>query len=162
MGELRHRQPLRLGALAPALLGLAISIYLTVEHYTAATTLACPDSGAINCAKVTTSSYAHVAGVPVALAGALYFLVMVGLLSPPAWAMPGVRPVRLAAAGIGMTAVIYLVWAELFRIDAICLWCTAVHVCTTAMLVGVVWYSTGQDSVGPLRHARAVAQQRQG
>jgi uncharacterized membrane protein len=28
--------------------------------------------------------------------------------------------------------VVYLVWAELFRIDAICLWCTVVHALTVA------------------------------
>jgi uncharacterized membrane protein len=29
--------------------------------------------------------------------------------------------------------VVYLVWAELFRIDAICLWCTVVHALTIAL-----------------------------
>jgi uncharacterized membrane protein len=148
---------LRLGALIPAVLGLGISIYLTIEHYTAATTLACPDSGAINCAKVTTSSYSHFLGVPVALGGALYYLAMVALLSKPAWGVVALRPVRLAGAGLGMVGVIYLVWAELFRIDAICLWCTAVHACTAAMLVGVVWYSTGQDSPSTWAGERAAS-----
>jgi uncharacterized membrane protein len=150
----RPRRSLRLGALVPAVLGLAISIYLTVEHYTAATTLACPDSGAINCAKVTTSGYSHFLGVPVALDGALYYLAMFALVLPAAWAAPPLRPVRLVAAGLGMGGVIYLVWAELFRIDAICLWCTAVHLCTAAMLVGIVWCSTRQDTA-PMRQQPA-------
>jgi uncharacterized membrane protein len=34
--------------------------------------------------------------------------------------------------------VLYLVWAELFRIDAICLWCTVVHVVTLALFAVVV------------------------
>jgi uncharacterized membrane protein len=29
--------------------------------------------------------------------------------------------------------VFYLVWAELFRINAICLWCTVVHALTLAV-----------------------------
>jgi uncharacterized membrane protein len=33
--------------------------------------------------------------------------------------------------------VIYLVWAELFRLEAICLWCTVVHV-VTVLLLGLV------------------------
>ena len=44
-------------ALVWALLGLAASAYLTVEHYTASTLLACPENATINCAKVTTSKW---------------------------------------------------------------------------------------------------------
>jgi uncharacterized membrane protein len=36
--------------------------------------------------------------------------------------------------------VFFLVWAELFRIDAICLWCTAVHV-ITVVLFGVLVFA---------------------
>jgi uncharacterized membrane protein len=42
---------------------------------------------------------------------------------------------RLAWVGIGMAMVLYLVWAELFKIHAICLWCTVVHVVTFALLI---------------------------
>ena len=38
-----------------------------------------------------------------------------------------------------MLSALYLVWIELFRVDAICLWCTAVHVCTLALLATVLW-----------------------
>jgi uncharacterized membrane protein len=133
----------RLAALGPAVLGLAASAYLTAEHFSGSTTLACPDQGAINCTKVTTSSYSHVAGVPVAVAGLAYFAVMIGLLIRPAWRVPALDRIRLVGAASGVAAVVYLVWAELFRIDAICLWCTAVHVCTVAMFGGVIWHSTG-------------------
>ena len=44
---------------------------------------------------------------------------------------------RLAAVSAGAVFVLYLVWAELFRIDAICLWCTVVHV-VTVLLFGIV------------------------
>ena len=50
-----------------------------------------------------------------------------------------VSRLRLAMACLGVVFVIYLVWAELFRIDAICLWCPAVHVITIA-LFGVLVY----------------------
>jgi uncharacterized membrane protein len=133
----------RLAALVPALLGLVAATYLTVEHFRSVTTLACPDTGAINCAKVTTSSYSHVGPIPVAVAGLAYFVVMVVLLSPPAWRVRALDPVRLAGAVAGIASVVYLVWAELFKIDAICLWCTAVHICTVAMFGAVLWYSTG-------------------
>ena len=38
---------------------------------------------------------------------------------------------------VGVLFVFYLVWAELFQIDAICLWCTVVHA-LTLVLFGLV------------------------
>src|SRR5580700_568709 len=46
---------LQLSTLALSLCGLGVSVYLTVAHYTAPAVLACPDTGVINCEKVTTS-----------------------------------------------------------------------------------------------------------
>jgi uncharacterized membrane protein len=46
--------------------------------------------------------------------------------------------VRLAAAGVGALSVLYLVWVELFRVNALCLWCTAVHVLALALFAAVV------------------------
>ena len=154
--ELARPVRLRWGALVPAVLGLAASTYLTVEHFTASTSLACPESATINCQKVTSSSYSHLLGVPVALGGALYFLAMVALVSPPAWRVAVLNPVRLAAAGLGVLAVLYLVWAELLRIDAICLWCTVVHLCAVWLFGAVLWYSGGpSDGTRPSGHSAA-------
>ena len=144
---------LRWPALVPAVLGLLASGYLTVEHFTSSTTFACPESATVNCQKVTTSSYSHLLGVPVALGGALYFVVMVVLVSPPAWRVPGLARVRVVAAGLGVVAVLYLVWAELLRIDAICLWCTVVHVCTVWLFAAVLWYAAGQPATPVVRSA---------
>ena len=44
---------------------------------------------------------------------------------------------RLGAVSVGVVFVLYLLWAELFRINAICLWCTAVHV-LALVLFGMV------------------------
>lgn len=126
-------------SLVLCLAGLGASAYLTYEHYSSSTTLACPDTGVVNCLKVTTSSYAKLFGVPVALLGLLFFVGMVVLCLPAAWRSGNPWPgrLRLAAVSLGAVFVIYLVWAELFRIDAICLWCTGVHAVTLA-LFGVV------------------------
>ena len=56
-----------------------------------------------------------------AVLGLAYFVAMTLLVLPPAWRHRILDPVRLAAATAGMAMVVYLVWAELFRIDAICL-----------------------------------------
>jgi len=128
-----------------ALAGVGVAGYLTYAHYTTATVLACPENGLINCAKVTTSSYSVIAGVPVALLGLLFFAVMAVLQLPVMWRsrLRGLRPARVAAALGGVVLVIWLVYAELFRLDAICLYCTAVHVLTVALFVvtvlGTAW-----------------------
>jgi uncharacterized membrane protein len=128
-----------LGSFVAALVGLGVSLYLTIEHYSASATLACPETGTINCAKVTTSDWSHVGPVPVALLGLLFFLGMALLCSPPAWRRPALHRWRVGGAATGVVAVVYLVWVELFRVDAICLWCTAVHVCAVALLALVLW-----------------------
>jgi uncharacterized membrane protein len=129
-----------ISSLTLCMAGLAASAYLTYEHYSSSTTLACPDTGAINCLKVTTSSYADILGVPVALLGLLFFVGITPLCLPAAWraARPWVSRVRTAGVAVGVVFVLYLVWAELFRIDAICLWCTAVHIVTFALFAVVV------------------------
>jgi len=110
-----------IASLCFASLGLAISIYLTVEHYSGSTALACPENAAINCAKVTTSSWSRLGGIPVAVLGLAYFAVMTLLVLPPAWRRHLLDPVRAAGAAAGLAMVIYLLWAELFQIHAICL-----------------------------------------
>jgi uncharacterized membrane protein len=129
-----------ISSLVLALVGLGASAYLTFEHYSASTTLACPESSTINCVKVTSSTYADVLGVPVALLGLLFYVGLTALCLPVAWraSNPWVARARLVAAASGVVFVLYLVWAELFRIEAICLWCTVVHVATVALFAVIV------------------------
>lgn len=135
-------------SLVLALLGVGVSAYLTYEHYSSAATLACPETGAINCVKVTTSSYATLLGVPVALLGLLFFVVMTGLCLPHAWRSrnPWVHRARLLGAVGGAVFVLYLVWVELFRVEAICLWCTAVHVLAVALFAVVALATALRES----------------
>ncbi len=125
----------RVTAMLLSVAGLLVSAYLTVEHYSSSTTLTCPETGVVNCVKVTTSSYSTLVGVPVALLGLLFFAAMTVLCTPAVWRLtnPWVDRVRLAGSVAGVVMVAYLVWAELFRIDAICLWCTVVHALTVAL-----------------------------
>ncbi len=131
-----------------SVLGLGVSVYLTYEHFTSSSTLACSDNGIVNCLKVTTSSYSAVAGVPVAVLGLVFFVVMLVLQLPPMWRRtePVVRIGRLAWAVVGLGTVLYLLYAELFAIDAICLWCTSVHV-LTLVLFGTTVFATSSYPV---------------
>jgi uncharacterized membrane protein len=124
-----------------ALLGLGIATYLTIVHYAAgAVPLACPATGGINCEKVTTSPQSMIFGVPVALYGAVWFLLMVAANVRPAWRSERwwivLGRLGLAVGGIGF--VVYLIYAELFLINAICLECTSVHVLTFTLFVLVL------------------------
>ena len=121
-------------------IGLADAAYLTVTHFTTTVHLACSGSGTIDCEKVTTSPQAYILGIPVAVLGLVFFVVYAGLSTPAAWRSPEplVRYARLAWAIGGVCTVVYLIYAELFEIDAICLWCSLVHVVTIALFVVVV------------------------
>ena len=48
---------------------------------------------------------------------------------------------RLGWAVVGLCTILYLLYAELFAIDALCLWCTAVHV-PTFILFCTTLYAT--------------------
>ena len=120
-------------------MGMGVAVYLTIEHYTASTTLACPESAVLNCEKVTTSRWSHLGPIPVAVLGLAYFVVMAVLCLPAAWRRRELLPIRVAAAGVGVVVALVLVWIELFKVDAICLYCTAVHVCSLALLACVLW-----------------------
>src|SRR5580658_7892983 len=144
----RLRWPGRFGT-AVSLAGLAIAGYLTYEHYTGSGSLVCSDKGIVNCLAVTTSSYSKVAGVPVAVLGLVFFAVTLALQLPAMWNRPEpiIRRARVGWAVVGLGTVVYLLYAELFKIDAICLWCTGVHVLTFAVFVSTVF---GTISTAPL------------
>jgi uncharacterized membrane protein len=129
-----------------SVLGLADAAYLTYEHFTQSASFACPENAAVNCVKVTTSPESHVFGIPVAVLGLAFFLFMVAINSPWGWRAPrpAVHWARLGSVVVGIIFVLYLIWAELFKINAICLYCTGVHVLTFilfALIVGRAAFS---------------------
>jgi len=130
--------------LGSSIVGLGIASYLTLAHYTSVVSLVCPNSGAINCDAVTTSSESYLLGIPVAVLGLAYFVVVLAFALPPVWRArhPYVAPARLALAVGGIGFVCYLLYAELYEVGKLCLWCTAVHVLTFVIFIAVV---TGWD-----------------
>lgn len=136
-------------SLALSLIGLGISAYLTYEHYTGSTTLACSSTGTVDCHKVTTSTYAELFGIPVALLGLLFYVVMTALCLPAMWRHTGaVEYARWAALAGGLVMVLYLIWAE-FQLSAICLWCSGVHA-VTLLLVLATMLAEASTLRGPL------------
>lgn len=99
-----------------AVVGGAISAYLTVVHYAHISPI-CTSGG---CEKVQQSSYAEVGGIPVAVLGLVAYVALL--------LMTAVRGVSAALAGAvialaGAAFSGYLLWAQLARIHAICQWC---------------------------------------
>ena len=125
---------LQLATFVLALAGLGVSTYLTVAHFTESTLLGCSESGLVNCTKVTTSPQSYVFGIPVAVLGLAFYVVVAALMSPWAWRAARYRReiylIRMAAMVAGIGFVLYLLYAELFLIGSICLYCTSVHAIT--------------------------------
>jgi uncharacterized membrane protein len=138
--------------LALAIGGLAVSSYLTYTHFSDSKILGCAESGRINCLKVTTSEQSYVFGIPVAVLGLAFYAFLVPVMTPYAWRLNpfsglGSRAgwtrwvaenlgiIRAASLFVGVGFVLYLLYAELYMIDAICLYCTSVHIITFLLFV---------------------------
>jgi uncharacterized membrane protein len=124
---------LQVGAFLASIAGIAVSIYLTAVHF-AGVPLACPAGAVVNCEVVLGSAYALIPGtqLPTAAAGIVWFAVSAAI-----W----LRPFTLIHAvwsSIGLLTVLYLVFIEIVRLGAICIWCTATHVLVVAIFLFTV------------------------
>jgi len=103
-----------------ALIGLADSIYLTIKHYTGE---AVPCSVVEGCEQVLTSSYAEVAGFPLAAFGAIAYFIAFALAILAAfgnrlmWRLFSVQVVFM------MVFTIWLFYLQAFVIGAFCQFC---------------------------------------
>jgi uncharacterized membrane protein len=117
-----------------ALIGLAVAAYLTYVHYAELEPICAGGGG--GCEKVQNSSYAELAGIPVAVLGLIGYALILSSL----W-IPGdggkLAGAMLALVGFGFSA--YLTWAELFEIDAICQWCVASALLMTILAGATSW-----------------------
>ena len=134
-----------------SVVGLGLSLYLSAVHFSQGQIpLACPSGGLVDCQRVTTSPASMIGPVPIAVLGVGWFLValvlIVGLLP--------LNPSSAARASIvwsaaGVAGVFYLVYVELFVVDALCLWCTVAHALIIAIFLLAV-RGTEAVSVGSL------------
>ena len=113
---------------AVALLGLAISAYLTWVHY-AGLDPVCVGGGG-GCERVQTSEWAELAGVPVALLGLVGYLSILASLALPE-DPGGAVAAFVSLVGFGFSA--WLTYVGLVKIDAVCQWCVASAVVMTAL-----------------------------
>lgn len=133
----------RAAGLALSAIGVVDALYLFVDSLYPSIPLACPSSGFINCAAVTSSSFSKFAGVPVSGLGLAFFVVMLALffmnnetlnyLLLPLWA-------------VGIIFVGYLVYAEVFVLGEICLFCTIDHIVALVLVLPVVKLALGEET----------------
>jgi uncharacterized membrane protein len=123
------------GIAALAVAGIAISGYLTYTHLANATVIC---TGLHSCDYVQQSEYATIAGIPIAFFGLLLYVAIL------AGAVVALRSLRLAStAGLvifgcalaGLLYAAYLTYLELFVLHAICIWCVASAITTTAIFI---------------------------
>jgi len=120
---MRHRMV----AATLALIGLLLSIYLTLHRLGVVGPIACGGSG--SCDLVQLGPYGALFSIPVAAYGAAGYLALlvvalVGLQEP--WAGRREPTGWLAViSGLGVAFTIYLTYLELFVIHAMCAWCLA-------------------------------------
>lgn len=122
---------------ALSLIGLALSVDLTIAHFEGAQILACGMRGTFNCEAVTTSPQSYFLGVPVAILGLSNYVMMTALNPPWGWRVKSywLHVARFVISVGSMCFVLWLVSAELLIIDHICIYCTGVHIVTFALLI---------------------------
>lgn len=103
-----------------ALIGLGDSIYLTIHHYTGEKV---PCSIVEGCEQVLTSSYAEIAGIPLAIFGAAAYFAAFSLAILAAfgnrqmWTLFGIQ------ATLMLLFTAWLVYLQAFVIEAFCQFC---------------------------------------
>jgi uncharacterized membrane protein len=122
---------LRQAVAALGLLGAAIAGYLTVT-WAADVAPVCTTGG---CAKVQSSEYAELVGVPVAALGLGAYLAIVAtaLRAGPA---PAAIGAALALAGVAFSAYLFVIQA--FVLEAFCLWCLLSDAVMLVLVVAAV------------------------
>lgn len=118
--------------IAVALLGFLDATYLTASHYS---------QGIVPCAigqceTVLSSKYSAIASVPISLPGAIYYLIIF-LLGMSYLDSQSEKSLRLAAlfTWAGFLTSLFLVYLQLFVINAICLYCMGSAITSTLLFI---------------------------
>jgi uncharacterized membrane protein len=129
------KQGLQPATFVLALAGLGVSAYLTTAHFTESALAACAESGLANCISVTNSPQSYAFGIPVAVLGLAFYLFAVAIMSPRAWrtTIRKIHLLRMTSLAAGIVFVLYLLYAQLVIIGAICLYCTSMDIITFAL-----------------------------
>jgi uncharacterized membrane protein/protein-disulfide isomerase len=137
--EMETTPPLSRGGVAAltgfAVLGLATSASSTWVHYqllkNPAYSSFCDVSASVSCTEAYTSPFGSFAGVPVALFGVLFFVLVIGLISlctRSESASPNLAGYIFALSSAGLAEVLYLAYASFVVLKAVCLLCVGTYI----------------------------------
>lgn len=119
--------------LTVSFLGFLDATYLTIEHYLGAIPSCFITTG---CEAVLTSKYSELWGIPVALLGSIYYLLLF-LLAILYLDTKREKVIRFAAflSPVGFLASLYFVYLQLFVIKEICSYCAASALTSTILFI---------------------------
>ncbi|HEX7282649.1 MAG TPA: vitamin K epoxide reductase family protein [Vicinamibacterales bacterium] len=125
-----------------AVLGLAASLASTWVHYRILNdpTYAsfCDVNATFSCTEAYTSRFGAVAGVPIAVFGALFFVFVLGLVlmsAKSSSARENVPGYVFALSTVGLAAVLYLAYASYFILNVVCLLCVGTYVAVIGLFI---------------------------
>lgn len=143
---MRHRQLIAL----LSLVGFLISLYLWLHAIGVVGELKC---GTGSCEVVQASTYARIAGVPVAFFGVVGYVALVVTalagLQPSFLGRRGPSVLLFAMATAGLLFTAYLTYLEAFVIEAWCRWCLG-----SAVIIALVWVVATLGLLRPRSTAR--------
>jgi len=123
-----------------ALIGVFVSLYLTLYKLGYIGTLACGTGG---CETVQLSKWGDFLGVPVAGWGVVYYAAVLGLATASVQERFAdsrrLTTALLLVTGWGLLFTLWLTYLELFVIHAICRWCVGSAV-MTVVLFALAWW----------------------
>ena len=117
-----------------ALVGVADSVYLTVQHLLGNTLRCTLTSG---CSEVLSSPYASLAGVPVAAVGAVAYFTAFSLATLSAFGYTKARTLLFVLVAAMFITTLWLLYLQAFVIQAFCQYCL-LSAAVTALLAVIV------------------------
>lgn len=133
MNSLHVPKWLFIGIAVVSFVGFLDATYLTAQHYLGFELNCSVFNG---CETVTTSEYSVVAGVPVALLGALYyFIVFIGMFVYFDLQDKRVLRVLMLLTIFGFLASLWFLYLQIFVIKALCLYCIVSAITSKALFI---------------------------
>jgi uncharacterized membrane protein/protein-disulfide isomerase len=148
--------------LAFGVLGLGAASVSSFVHYKLLTdpsyTSFCDVNPAVSCTEAYLSRYGSVFGIPVALPGVLFFvlvLLLAGIAarktSPARDTAPGYI---FALSTVGLAAILYLAWASYVQLRTVCMVCTTTYVAVIGIFITSAGATTLPMTTLPRRAGR--------
>ena len=128
-----------------SLIGLADSIYLTIEHISGRTVRCTIVKG---CSTVLSSPYASYRGVPLALMGAIAYFTVFSLATLAAFEYKFAAKLLVPLVAAMLLISIWLIYLQAFVIEAFCQFCL-LSALVTLMLSVIVFFARRTDKAEP-------------